>query len=190
VRLGRAAPTTELIELREEPVEADERVVVIGFPGGLPAKVDASARVVDSHPDRGDSFTLRSDTFAVSSGSRVFDRSGARVGVFARGRRDYDSDGSCQRVHREPEYDAPGYEEATQIAVVVRLLAAAEGGQGLESLDLFPGSATCTMSGTDVGVGSNDARTSAERATGAPTGRDHGCAVRSTGTGKGWARWR
>ncbi len=134
--------------LRDAPVEADEPVTVIGYPAGLPVKVDDGARVVDPRPSRGDSFTLSSDTFAVSSGAGVFDRTGALVGVFARGRRDYDADGDCQRVHREPEYEATGYEEAAQIAVVRQLLTAVEQRERRETFELFPGSSICSVTAT------------------------------------------
>ena len=88
VGLERTPPVEEPPVLRDVPVEADEPVTVIGYPAGLPVKVDSGARVVDPRSGRGDSFTLSSDTFAVSSGAGVFDRAGALVGVFARGRPD------------------------------------------------------------------------------------------------------
>lgn len=148
VGLERTPPVEEPPVLRDFSVEADEPVTVIGYPAGLPVKVDSGARVVDPRPSRGDSFTLSSDTFAVSSGSGVFDRTGALVGVFARGRRDYDTDGDCQRVHREPEPDAAGYEEAAPIAVVRRLLTAVEQRERRETFELFPGGSTCSVTAT------------------------------------------
>ena len=148
VGLERTPPVEEPPVLRDVPVEADEPVTVIGYPAGLPVKVDSGARVVDPRSGRGDSFTLSSDTFAVSSGAGVFDRAGALVGVFARGRPDYDADGDCQRVHREPEHDAAGYEEAAQIAVVRELLTAVERRDRYETFELFPGSSICSVTAT------------------------------------------
>ena len=163
--------------LRDVPVEADEPVTVIGYPAGLPVKVDGGARVVDPRPSRGDSFTLSSDTFAVSSGSGVFDRAGALVGVFARGRRDYDADGDCQRVHREPEADAAGYEEAAQIAVVRRLLAAVEQSERRATFELFPGSSLCSATATvHPAAASSDAATT--------TPGTNGCAVGALPAGR------
>ena len=88
-------------------------------------------------------FTLSSDTFAASSGSGVFDTEGALVGVFARGRVDYDADGPCQRVHREREDDAIGYEQATHVAVLRRLLKAAGRGEQPAVSDLLDNPLAC-----------------------------------------------
>lgn len=177
VGLERAPPVEEPPVLRDVPVEAEEPVTVIGYPAGLPVKVDAGARVVDPRPSRGDSFTLSSDTFAVSSGSGVFDRAGALVGVFARGRRDYDADGDCQRVHREPEADAAGYEEAAQIAVVRRLLAAVEQSERRATFELFPGSLLCSATATvHPAAASSDAATA--------TAGTNGCAVGALPAGR------
>lgn len=143
VRLAREAPTTQSIVLRNQAVEAEDPVVVIGFPAGLPVKIDEGARVVDAREATGDSFTLSSDTFAVSSGSGVFDRSGKLVGLFTRGRPDYETADGCQRVRREPEYAAEGYEEATQIGVVRRMLTALARGEPIENVDLFPDVDAC-----------------------------------------------
>ncbi len=124
VRLSRSAP--EAVPFRTRPLEAGEPLAVIGFPAGLPVKIDRGARVVDLRPAQGDFFTLTSDTFAVSSGSGVFDGAGNLVGLFSRGRRDYDQDGGCSRVHRDEEIDAAGYEEAAYVAGIRELLNTAE----------------------------------------------------------------
>ncbi|MFC1642469.1 trypsin-like serine peptidase [Myxococcota bacterium] len=145
LKLSHTASTTAPIVLRDRPVEANEPVAVIGFPAGLPLKIDQGARVVDAREALADSFTLSSDTFAVSSGSGVFDGSGNLVGVFAKGRRDYENDGFCQRVRHEPEFDAAGYEQATHIAIVHRLLTAVQRGELPEEVDLFPGDKGCTV---------------------------------------------
>lgn len=105
VRLDRAAVTTAPLELRPTPVQPEEPVVVLGFAAVLLVKVDRGARLVEAREERSDSFSLSSDTFVVSSGSGVFDAAGALVGLFARGRRDYEPNGPCQRVacHRPPD---------------------------------------------------------------------------------------
>jgi hypothetical protein len=133
LELDHAVPQASVAVPRAHPVQQDEAVAVIGFPAGLPVKIDRGARVVDARSAQGDYFTLDSDTFAVSSGSGVFDSKGQLVGLFARGRRDYDQEGSCQRVHRESQTSAAGYEEATNIEAVSAVLLAVTHGRRLES---------------------------------------------------------
>lgn len=127
VRLDRAAINP--VSRRSRPVETGESLAVIGFPAGLPVKIDRGAWVIDPRSNRGDFFTLNSDTFAVSSGSGVFDLDGKLVGLFSRGRRDYDQHGSCWRVHREDESSAPGFEEATHVMAIEEVVALLEGSQ-------------------------------------------------------------
>lgn len=122
LQLDREASTAVPATLRDEPVQPGEALAVVGFPAGLPVKIDRGAKAVDARATQGDYFTLNSDTFAVNSGSGVFDVEGRLVGLFARGRRDYDADADCQRVHREVE--STEFEEATHIAPVRALLQA------------------------------------------------------------------
>jgi hypothetical protein len=148
-----------------------EAVVVVGFPAGLPVKIDRGAQVIDARAEQGDFFTLSSDTFSVSSGSGVFDSDGALVGLFSRGRRDYDQDGSCQRVHREEQASAQGYEEATQIAAVQHLLSMVTLAAPIEPLehppacaasdyaDIEPRARGAAGACTTTGVGSRTPRT-------------------------------
>lgn len=89
------------------------------MPNAPPAqlvKTDLGAQVIDARAEHGDFFSLNSDTFVVSSGSGVFDMQGQLVGLFARGRRDYDREGDCYRSHRVPEKGADAYEEAVHVA--------------------------------------------------------------------------
>jgi V8-like Glu-specific endopeptidase len=64
-------------------------LVVIGYPSGLPVKIDAGAELLWMRQCR-DYFTLDSDTFQSSSGSGVFDAIGRLVGIFVRGGGDYE----------------------------------------------------------------------------------------------------
>src|SRR6185369_16322465 len=73
---------------------AGEAVTVIGFPSGLPVKVDPSS-LIDPRPGALDYFTLASDTFQGSSGSGIFDGAGQLAGVFARGTADFVDRGGC-----------------------------------------------------------------------------------------------
>jgi V8-like Glu-specific endopeptidase len=131
VELDRGAVASIPAVLRSLPAEAGEALAVIGFPAGLPVKIDEGASVVDARSTQGDFFTL-SDTFGVSSGSGVFDAQGELVGLFARGRQDYEDGPNCQRVRREAEVGASGYEEATHVAAIRALQDALQWGAGPE----------------------------------------------------------
>ena len=122
LELEHAAESGVPATVRAAPIEQDEAVVVVGSPAGLPIKVDAGGRVIDARTKQGDYFTLSSDTFAVSSGSGVFDAKGQLVGLFARGRRDYDTERDCQRAHHHDPQQDDGYEEATPVAPLAALL--------------------------------------------------------------------
>ena len=78
---------------------AGEPLAVLGFPSGLPLKIDTGSRVIEPALGGLDFFSLDSDTFSSSSGSGVFDTEGTLVGVFLRGGQDFDTaaDG-CQTV--------------------------------------------------------------------------------------------
>lgn len=109
--------------MRDTPAQNGEALGVIGFPTGLPAKVDLGAHVLDARPHEGDYFTLDSDTFAVSSGSGVFDSEGALLGILARGTRDFDDSAGCLRVNTLPSATASSFEEATPVGGIQRALA-------------------------------------------------------------------
>jgi hypothetical protein len=84
------------VALGSVALAADQALVTLGFPLGLPAKVDATARVVDPRSDRADVFSLRTDAFEGSSGGPVLDREGGLVGVLGRGGADLrDTDAGC-----------------------------------------------------------------------------------------------
>ncbi len=131
LRIRRTGDSNEAsLSLRERPLEVGEGLVVVGYPGGLPAKVDVGARVQNTPLDRHDFFELDSDTFAVSSGSAIFDAQGELVGVFTRGYSDYvvDDESGCQRIHRVEPEDATGFEQAIPTFALRRLLASVGAG--------------------------------------------------------------
>jgi hypothetical protein len=115
------------VPLRAGALAQGEALAVVGFPAGLPAKVDLGARVVDARAEHGDYFTLDSDTFFASSGSGVFDGAARLVGIFGRGSADFDRDdaGACNRVHHEQDVGAVGYEEATRSNALLQTLGVA-----------------------------------------------------------------
>lgn len=105
-------------------LSAGQAVVTIGFPSGLPVKLDPSA-VLDPRAATLDYFTLASDTFEGSSGSGVYDADRRLVGLFARGTADYVDRGSCRAVRVVTTPDAASAESATYVAAAVAALCAA-----------------------------------------------------------------
>ena len=118
VRLDRPALSRHPVALRVSALEQDEPLVAIGYPSGLPAKIDQGARVIDTRGAMHDYFLLNSDTFAGSSGSGIFDRNGVLVGVLVRGGYDFTvSPDNPECVVSSVVPDEPGsvhdWEEAT-----------------------------------------------------------------------------
>jgi V8-like Glu-specific endopeptidase len=89
VQLDRAPLGRKPVGLRKEPLALDEPLSAIGYPSGLPAKIDQGARVVITRAAMRDYFFLTSDTFKGSSGSGIFDTDYKLAGVLVRGSPDY-----------------------------------------------------------------------------------------------------
>jgi hypothetical protein len=122
--------------IRSDLLNQGEQLAVIGFPAGLPVKVDLGSHVVDPRSAQRDYFTLNSDTFSASSGSGVFDSSGSLVGLFARGGQDFDDAGGCQQSHHTSDISTNGiYEEATDIGAVLSALDASRRGESVQACD-------------------------------------------------------
>lgn len=138
------------VSIRSNPVKAGEKLAVVGYTAGLPVKIDLGSHVLDPRHDQGDFFTLDSDTFSVSSGSGVFDASGQLVGIFARGSRDFDDAGTCQRVHHEDAASSEVRESATQIVPVIAAMDALARGETPVPCDVAEG--PCVLSACSVGT--------------------------------------
>lgn len=109
-------PPRQPAPLGADPVAVGDPVTVIGYPNGLPVKVDRGAEILAVRPDWLDYFSLSSDTFDGSSGSGVFDQSGQLAGVFVRGGHDYEyrEDPGCFLSRRIDEpHDPDGAEQAS-----------------------------------------------------------------------------
>ncbi len=84
--------------VRLERVSNGEDLVLIGFPSGLPAKIDDGGDVSGEYGRGTPFFNAHIDSFSGNSGSGVFDDSGAVVGILTAGAQDYGWNGSCNEV--------------------------------------------------------------------------------------------
>lgn len=111
------------VEIAVDPPRTGDGLTVIGYPSGLPAKVDSAAQLLHVSPCR-DYFTMSSDTFQGSSGSGVFDDRGRLVGTFVRGGVDYEfvPDRGCAVARHAA--DAPAPSDAEQASYLAPALAA------------------------------------------------------------------
>ncbi len=105
-------------------VSVGQTVTVIGYPSGLPVKIDP-AGVLEPRAATLDYFLLASDTFDGSSGSGIYDASDNLIGVFARGTTDFIDRGACRAVRVVTMPDPSAGESATYLAPAVAALCAA-----------------------------------------------------------------
>jgi hypothetical protein len=105
IRLDRAVTDRQPLRLRREGKIANgQEVIVIGHPGGLPAKVAGGARARDNSP--ASTFLANLDTFGGNSGSPVLSfNAGTPLveGILVAGEEDFVADGSCYREKRCPD---------------------------------------------------------------------------------------
>ena len=103
-------------------LSSGDALSVVGFPNGLPAKIDSGAVVVEPRPATLDFFSVTSDTFSGSSGSGVYDVSHTVVGLLARGGADLVDQGACRALRRlNEDPNSPG-EQATYAARAIEAL--------------------------------------------------------------------
>lgn len=101
-------------------IEEGTAVTLVGFPGGIPAKVDEGGVVQSNRDNARDYFVVSSDSFSGNSGGAVFLSDGTVAGVLVRGLPDYERDGACSRVFTlDPESAA---EEVTMNEWAIRTL--------------------------------------------------------------------
>lgn len=117
-------------------VARGDSLTVVGYPSGLPVKIDRGASALDPRESTRDYFTLDSDTFDRSSGSGVFDVSGQLAGVLVRGGQDYDYDREqdCFFPRRIAQADPASAEQASYAARAAACLCSA----GWDSQRLCP----------------------------------------------------
>jgi V8-like Glu-specific endopeptidase len=164
-------PARHPVAIAGQPLAVGSAVVVIGYPSGLPAKVDSGAALLYARSCM-DYFTIDSDTFQSSSGSGVFDELGRLAGIFARGGSDYEfvPDRGCAVARRIAEVTDPAAaEQASYVGPAIAALCAA----GWPSARLCSGPA-------QVG----DAPGAASCTPEAPEGSSGGCAAGRTYAGR------
>ncbi|MBX3039842.1 MAG: trypsin-like peptidase domain-containing protein [Bdellovibrionaceae bacterium] len=127
VQLDRPVVGHRPLALSRKGVQANDPLVVIGHPAGLPTKVAPNAGVRRVMPEY---FVANLDTYGGNSGSAVFDaRTLEVVGILVRGERDfvYDSARSCTMSNRCQDGACRG-EDVTHIKYV---------GEALERIGFF-----------------------------------------------------
>jgi V8-like Glu-specific endopeptidase len=123
VQLDRPATAPrEPVKMRLGAMRLSERVTAIGFPSGLPAKIDTGAHVIDARAGQADFFSFDSDTFRGSSGSGIFDSDGALVGTLVRGGEDYVDTGACSIPNEVDPSEVSTWEEATYVEHAIEAL--------------------------------------------------------------------
>jgi V8-like Glu-specific endopeptidase len=115
-----------------EPLVVGEPVIVAGFGGGLPMKVDLGGVVTDLRLDTGDYFLTTSDTFHGDSGAPVLDEQLRLIGLQVRGGADYmESAAGCNLVARLPDTKEAGAEQNTYFGRAIAGLCAANPSEAL-----------------------------------------------------------
>ena len=91
IKLNRAVVKRDALSVRHEgKISSDSKLVVLGYPFGLPLKVTANAKVRNNSNE--DFFIINSDTFRGNSGSPVINLdTGVVEGIIVRGDSDFKS---------------------------------------------------------------------------------------------------
>ena len=166
VRLDRevVGHTPAPVSLDAAAMPASRRLLIDGYPTGLPLKIDDGARVRDARADTLDFFVANLDTFGGNSGSGVFDRRTRElVGVLVRGEQDYVADpaADCLRVNVCRNGGCRGEDSTYAFRAIEALCASGAPAQGLcpcgDGTCDAPGgetTATCPVDcGTECGDG-------------------------------------
>ncbi len=108
VELDRPVVGREPVEVHiaEGGLAIGTRLSLIGFPNGIPVKIDRSGTVSESDP--GGRIQASVDAFSGNSGSGVFDDDGRLVAILQGGETDYVDVGGCQVVNVVPDDGTDG----------------------------------------------------------------------------------
>ncbi|EOD24451.1 hypothetical protein EMIHUDRAFT_238496 [Emiliania huxleyi CCMP1516] len=102
------------------PTTVGQKLLMIGFPSGQPAKVDDGGTVTRTGASGYEEFTASVDSFGGNSGSGVFDENGILIGVLVRGATDYVNTGYCTVVNELT--NSAGSEAITYVHTVLDLI--------------------------------------------------------------------
>lgn len=108
------------VDLVDVPRVLGSSVAVVGFPDGIPAKLDSEGVVLQDGAPEYEEFEATVDTFGGNSGSGVYDADRAVIGILSRGETDYVRQGNCFVINRLPESGDQG--DAEGIVYVGRAL--------------------------------------------------------------------
>jgi hypothetical protein len=107
------------LDLTRQSVTPDALLTATGFMGGVPAKVDASARVAAPNMVGAEIFTAWFDTIQGSSGMPLLNESSQVVGIHVRGLPDFTSEDGCARSVRIAESDGGLTEDVAHLDPVL-----------------------------------------------------------------------
>lgn len=82
-----------------EPLPVDTPLTMIGFPNGIPAKIDTGGRVIDPGEEPWIRLDATVDAFGGNSGSGIFDVDRMLVAILVSGRTDYADRDECRVVN-------------------------------------------------------------------------------------------
>jgi len=126
IKLDRSTNRAGLEYTTDDLTKAQEQVVVLGYPSGLPLKIASNAFVISNNRDN-PFFIANLDTFGSNSGSPVINTETYQVeGILVRGTTDYvlSNEGACIQVNRCPESGSVHCEgeNATKMSVVAEAI--------------------------------------------------------------------
>jgi V8-like Glu-specific endopeptidase len=123
IKLNRAVEGRGALKVRQDgKINDDSKIVVLGFPFGLPMKVTSNAKIRNNSLE--DFFVINSDTFRGNSGSPVIDIStGIVEGIIVRGDSDFKSSETepCYGANVNSEDDGRG-EDIIRITNILKEL--------------------------------------------------------------------
>lgn len=132
-----------------EPLPVDTPLTMIGFPNGLPAKIDTGGRVILPGEAPWIRFEATVDAFGGNSGSGVFNDDGVLVGILEGGRRDYADEGECRVVNRLPD-DVDDAENLVYVGRALDAFCAAEPRADLCEPGVIDGRSWCDACADDA----------------------------------------
>jgi V8-like Glu-specific endopeptidase len=122
--LDRAVPASSghvpipFLSSANQALPTGQELVMIGFPSGLPMKIEDGGTVIQPNAGHLRHFGATTDAFAGNSGSGVFTKdlnNPVMVGILVRGQTDYISRGSCREVNQVCDGGACGTEGVSYV---------------------------------------------------------------------------